>query len=316
MSFHDLEDLSPAAIAALASTCEALITADGRAQATPREHELLQILFPALLDKPYPASVSPQVPPHLSGFLTTRRQRQEVMQLLTLLACLEPRLDEAKLTLLQRIATEFDVEPGVVEDLQKVCQGHVLKAYADLWRRSFHALNHDSLVQGFAHILLPMLDFEIDHEHEKRYHALASAPADSLGKALHAYYERNRFPYPGTRKGLPYPYISTHDIHHVIGGYDTTPAGELQVLAFTMGLFPDHALLVGVVGLLQFQMGFTDPMGSVVAPRTKDQLNAPAFAVALQRGADVTGPIRDFQWNFWDWTDRPLKDVRREMNVL
>ena len=102
----------------------------------------------------------------------------------------------------------------------------------------------------------------------------------------------------------------------MIGGYDTTPAGELQVLAFTMGLFPDHALLVGVVGLLQFQMGFTDPMGSVVAPRTKDQLNAPAFAVALQRGADVTGPIRDFQWNFWDWTDRPLKDVRREMNVL
>ncbi|MEB3326811.1 MAG: hypothetical protein VKI39_03790, partial [Synechococcus sp.] len=120
----------------------------------------------------------------------------------------------------------------------------------------------------------------------------------------------------GSRKGLPYAYVAIHDVHHVIGGYATDPDGELQVLGFTMGLFPDHALLIALPALLQFQMGIADPLAGSVAPKLKDQLDAPAFARALQRGAATTGPIRDFHWDFWPWIDRPLADVRRELNVL
>jgi len=55
----------------------------------------------------------------------------------------------------------------------------------------------------------------------------------------------------------------------VISGYATDPDGELKVLAFSMGLFPDHALLIALPALLQFQR-----------------------------------------------IERPLEDVRRELNVL
>ena len=256
------------------------------------------------------------MPVGLSGLGLSHRQRQEVMQLLTLLAFLEPRLDETKVLLLERIATELQVEAGVVADLEVVCRGHVLKAFGDMYRRTFAELNNDGVVQGYARFILPMLGLGIDREHESRYAALAVAPAGSLGAGLHAYYQHNGFPFPGSRKGLPYAYVAIHDVHHVIGGYATDPDGELQVLGFTMGLFPDHALLIALPALLQFQMGIADPLAGSVAPKLKDQLDAPAFARALQRGAATTGPIRDTHWDFWPWIDRPLADVRSELHVL
>ncbi|MFM7675437.1 MAG: hypothetical protein ACKO5F_07590 [Synechococcus sp.] len=300
----------------MAQTCEALITAEGQEQATLRERQLLATLFLDLLGQPWPAQPAATMPVGLAGLVLSHRQRQEVMQLLTLLAFLEPRLDQAKVQLLERIAAELQVEPGVVADLEQVCRGHVLRAFGDMYRRTFAAFNNDGVVQGYARFILPMLGLGIDREHESRYAALAASPAGSLGAGLRAYYQHNGFPFPGSRKGLPYAYVAIHDVHHVIGGYATDPDGELQVLGFSMGLFPDHALLIALPALLQFQMGVADPLAGSVAPKLKDQLDAPTFAQALQRGAATTGPIRDFHWDFWPWIDRPLIDVRRDLQVL
>ncbi|MFM9041102.1 MAG: hypothetical protein ACKOHJ_02410, partial [Vulcanococcus sp.] len=244
-----------------------------------------------------------------------QRQRQETMQLFTLLAFLEPELETQKVALLKQLAEELQIEPAVMADLEEVCRGHVLKAFGDLYRRTFRELNHDSTLQGYARFILPMLGLGIDQRHQERYAALEFSAPGSLGHALHHYYEQNSFPYPGSRQGLPYDYVATHDVHHVIGGYATDPDGELQVLAFSMGLFPDHALLIAIPALLQFQMGIADPLAGSVAPKLKDQLQAPAFASALQRGSEVIGPIRDLHWDFWTWIDRPLEDVRQDLNV-
>jgi len=48
--------------------------------------------------------------------------------------------------------------------------------------------------------------------------ALAGPPDGSFGAALQACHDHNGFPYPGSRKGLPYDYVTIHDVHHVIGG--------------------------------------------------------------------------------------------------
>lgn len=315
MAFHDLQSLSPAAVHALAQACQAVITGQGTEQPTEREQAMVQELFPVLVGFPWPSPVGAQIPVGFSGFITTSRQRQEVMQLLTLLAFVEPRLDATKVMLLEQLANELQVEADVVADLERVCQRHVLKAFGDMYRRTFRELNDDGVVQGYARFILPMLGIGIDGEHQARYDALPYSPPESLGAALHQYYAENQFPFPGSRKGLPYAYVAIHDVHHVIGGYATDPDGELQVLAFSMGLFPDHALLIALPALLQFQMGIADPMAAGVAPKLKDQLNAPAFAAGLERGAAATGPIRDFHWDFWPWIDRPLAEVRQLLNV-
>ncbi|MEB3185581.1 MAG: hypothetical protein VKM97_06825 [Cyanobacteriota bacterium] len=46
MAFHDLASLPPAAVAAVAPTCEALITAEGQERASSRERELLAATIP------------------------------------------------------------------------------------------------------------------------------------------------------------------------------------------------------------------------------------------------------------------------------
>ena len=316
MAFHQLEALSPAAVQALADTCEAVITAEGREPATERERQQQQHLFQLLLGQPWPQQVAAAVPVGLSGFITTKRQRQEVMQLLTVLAFLEPRLDQAKLQVLERVAVALQVEPQMVANLEELCRGHVLRAFSDIYRRTFHELNNEGMVQGFSRFILPMLGLGIDHVHLEKYQALASAPEGSFGAALHAYYATTALPFPGSRNGLPYPYLAMHDVHHVIGGYGIDYIGEQRVLAFTMGLFPDHALLIGLPGMLQFQMGIADPLAASVAPKLKDQLDPPLFARELERGAATIGPIRNFHWDFWTWIERPLAEVRRDLNVL
>jgi len=315
MAFHALESLSPAAITALAQACEALVSAEGHIQPSEQEHEQLQELFPALVGTAWPADVLPRLPVGLSGLITQQRQRQEVMQLFTLLAFLEPQLEAQKIEVFRRLAVELGIEAGVVVDLEQVCRGHVLKAFGDLYRRTFHDLNSDGVLKGFSRFILPMLGIGIDTAHLACYEALATSAPGTLGAALHHYYDHNGFPYPGSRKGLPYDYVAAHDVHHVIGGYATDPDGELQVLAFSMGLFPEHALLIAIPPLMQFQVGIADPLAGNVAPKLKDQLRAPAFAAALERGANVVGPIKDMHWDFWTWIERPLEDVRRDLNV-
>jgi hypothetical protein len=80
------------------------------------------------------------------------------------MAFLEPRLDQAKVQLLERIAAELQVEAGVVADLEEVCRGHVLRAFGDMYRRTFAALNNDGVVQGYARFILPMLGVSIDRQ--------------------------------------------------------------------------------------------------------------------------------------------------------
>ena len=315
MAFHELAALSPAAVAALAQACRALVSASGSAEPSAREEQQLRELFPALVGSAWPNSVPPQLPVDLSGLITDQRQRQEVMQLFTLLAFLEPQLEPQKVTLLHQLAQQLQIEPAVMADLEEVCRGHVLQAFGDLYRRTFRDLNNDGMVQGYARFILPMLGMGLDQTHRQRYAALEQATPGSFGAALHHYYVQNGFPYPGSRQGLPYDYVATHDVHHVIGGYATDPDGELQVLGFSMGLLPDHALLIAIPALLQFQMGIADPLAGSVAPKLKDQLQAPTFAAALQRGSEVIGPIRNLHWDFWTWIDRPLEDVRHELNV-
>ncbi len=51
----------------------------------------------------------------------------------------------------------------------------MLKAFGDLCRRTFHDLNDDWVVQGYARFILPMLGIGIDHEHQARYSALVDS---------------------------------------------------------------------------------------------------------------------------------------------
>src|SRR5689334_1412619 len=68
--------------------------------------------------------------------------------------------------------------------------------------------------------------------------ALRKLPKKTLGGAYARFLDDNRItPLEPTRKGSAYAlrFTATHDLHHVVTGFDTTLAGEIGVLAFNVG---------------------------------------------------------------------------------
>ncbi|MEI8259825.1 MAG: hypothetical protein WCJ30_29560, partial [Deltaproteobacteria bacterium] len=58
----------------------------------------------------------------------------------------------------------------------------------------------------------------------ERYHLLvADAPEGSLGAQMRKFYDDARFDIPGTPGApLPVEFLGSHDVHHVLAGYDTS----------------------------------------------------------------------------------------------
>jgi hypothetical protein len=68
----------------------------------------------------------------------------------------------------------------------------------------------------------------------ERAAALAELAPGTLGGELHRYDLRNGCPRPGQKRAAPEAIVS-HDVTHILSGYDTDPAGETLVAAFTAG---------------------------------------------------------------------------------
>jgi hypothetical protein len=67
---------------------------------------------------------------------------------------------------------------------------------------------------------------------------LRKMPKKTLGGAYAEFLDEHRIaPLDPTRKGSAYAlrFTATHDLHHVVTGFDTTLAGEIGVLAFNVG---------------------------------------------------------------------------------
>jgi ubiquinone biosynthesis protein Coq4 len=65
------------------------------------------------------------------------------------------------------------------------------------------------------------------------FRALASLPPDTFGRAFAAFYERNKYAFPGDEAALNVGFAVPHDSTHVLADYDTSPRGEMLTSVFT-----------------------------------------------------------------------------------
>jgi hypothetical protein len=146
------------------------------------------------------------------------------------------------------------------------------------------------------------------HIDARRVHALwdriEQLPAGTVGGELVRYYDENGWRYPGTDHHEPLTFAA-HDFHHVLGGYATTPAGELMVGAFTAGVV-ERPIESAAVLLLWEQLG----AGSATAAAAADAFDADSCATALERGTRTTGDYGARGWDPWAIVDRDLSEMR------
>ena len=156
---------------------------------------------------------------------------------------------------------------------------------------------------------------EPDLELARRLEQLHDLPADTLGFWYVEFYRRNNLVLPGADIHLPAHYVS-HDMNHVISGYEPTGPGEIALGAFTLAMNDNDAnwlqfmtnLLIHEAGMLKH--GEIMPKyESLERPGATELLGE-----GLARGAQCTADFS--QIDHLSMASWPLEKVREHFNVV
>lgn len=242
----------------------------------------------------------------------SKRRLLELATVLTVDDCGLPPVPSPRVSLLARALGESDRDARV---LRERAAYQKLLARVDFTRRMAARMFGDEWPSepplGVQKPAVSPLEAQEDAALANRYHALGRLHPMSFGYALWNHYRANHFRFPGEGGGVPERLVS-HDVGHVLSGYDTTPEGEIQQAAFQSGLERDLGLMSLYLGILQFQ--FFGRVSPKAEAHPKELCNE-KLAVALERGAACRAGVGE-GWDFWPLVAQHLSDVRRTLGIV
>lgn len=144
-----------------------------------------------------------------------------------------------------------------------------------------------------------------------RYRQLGMLPAGSFGHEFWHHCTERRFAFPGEGGAAIPERLVFHDVGHVLAGYDTDPAGEIQQGAFQAGVVRRDGFMFLIFAVVQFHLGIQI---TPVAAGEVGFFDVPKVMRALARGAacrvDLSADHR-----LWSDAPRPLAEVRAELGL-
>jgi hypothetical protein len=292
----------------------AVATARGTVEPTAGDRAVIGAAADRLLGAPpVPEELGGSIPGVVAERLTDAPIRELALAVATVLC-----FDDAT------VVDDVEQEPGapdpvrvmVVDDLARYLRVSALDVVEV---RRLAKLHHDVVVLDLARranvggVVTP-IETRLDID-ARRVHALwdriEQLPAGTVGAELVRYYRDNRWTYPGTDHHQPLT-LAAHDLHHVLGGYPTTPEGELGVGAFAAG-----AAARPLDGVLRFLT--LAQVGMEVSPDASADagtgFGSEAFVAAFERGTRTTGAFAATGWDPWAVVDRALDSLRGEYQV-
>jgi hypothetical protein len=219
-------------------------------------------------------------------------------------------LDPARVAVLEDVARHLGTPKADVVELQRLTKRHRDRVAYDLFRRFLTG----TYCQDMTMLHTARLQMETKVGLDKRHvHAVwdrtERLPDGTVGAELIRYYHENGWKYPGTDHHQPLAFAE-HDFHHVLGGYATTAAGELQVGAFTAGV-AERPMDCALFFLMWEQLG----IGSPAIPGAVGAFDAEPFFAALERGTKTSGGFVGDGWDPWSIADRNLEEVREQYRI-
>jgi hypothetical protein len=238
----------------------------------------------------------------VAAALPDARDRRRCIQMAIMTElCRHPR-DRAQLAAVQDLADALGLDGPELESVRRLARESADAATHDfvrIYQEYRPALSEHRLLDGTGESSTdPVLWQQLD--------TLADLPTGTLGWAYVEFHRRNGFQLP--RPGTPAPaYYVSHDMGHVIAGYEPTGPGEIALGAFKLAASPTATnwmasmvnVLIHEVGL--FKHGSTEqfvPFGGAPYPGPGEQFGAMSLpgasdliAEAFDRGAACTGDI-------------------------
>ncbi|MDX2010518.1 MAG: hypothetical protein SFW67_10025 [Myxococcaceae bacterium] len=241
--------------------------------------------------------------------------RERVVQAMLLMAVMDGQGSRSEAQVIEAAALALGVDEPRVVNLRQLAEGRVRTMWFDLTRKGYAkeefllAAKEDG-VRGLWKTFAPILGLSSDGALADRFIESGRLPEGTLGRAYFDFLVRNRLPFPGEPRAVAERGL-WHDLSHVLGDYETSPAEEALVVSFIAGYRREDPFFWLFTIALQFQVGLRI---SPFSPGVPGHIDPRAFVLHHQRGAAVRVDLsRD--WNFHaDW-ERPLVDVRRALDV-
>jgi hypothetical protein len=248
-------------------------------------------------------SIAPDEAAHV---ITDPELRRRVLQLLiTLELCRHPQT-ETQISRVEDYAAAFDIAGPPLAVMRTWLDEGAERATEDydrFYEADLMQLSEPSLRDQYLHLAEP------DPSLAERLRALHDLPSDTLGYAYIEFYRRNKLTLPGDDVHFPAHYVS-HDMNHVISGYEPTGQGEIALGAFTLAMHDNDAnWLQFMTNLLIHEAGMLKH--GEIMPKS-ESLRRPGatelLGEALERGARCTADFSQIEHlTMADW---PLQQVR------
>jgi hypothetical protein len=237
-------------------------------------------------------------------------RRRTIELLVTLELCRHPQT-LTQITRVEEYATALAVEGHALDIVRTWIDDGVERATADYDR--FYAevlpqLSEPAFRSKYLHLDEP------DHVLAAKLRTFHDLPDDTLGYAYIEFYRRNNLVLPGDDTHLPAHYVS-HDMNHVITGYEPTGPGEIALGAFTLAMKDDDANWLQFMTNLLIHEGGMLKHGEIM-PKS-ETLSRPGatelLGEALERGSQCTADFS--QADHLSLAPLPLEEVRARFNV-
>ncbi len=268
--------------------------------------------FSDLLGETLPWSEIDEAIAMIEALLIGDRDRTEVVNSGLLVAMFADSPDLDALLAARQIARSLGCDDTLIDNIVAIANESAATAKADLFRRFLSERIDVESETIREHMERHDLDAITRPSDIERYHLLITeAPEGSLGAEMRFFYSDAKFDIPGT-PGVPLPveFLGSHDIHHVLAGYNTSAQGEAYTAVFNAANAEAGIGWLSVV-LLQWHQGIK--LG--VFPEGHSHLDPAQMADAALRGSQTTTDVYDAHWDWMALLSLPLDEVRSSLGI-
>jgi hypothetical protein len=261
-------------------------------------------------------ALEPITPAELADAIDAPALRKQLVYAMLVMSMADGDAAKEEAALVESFRDGLGVDADEVETFHKLSEGHFLSARFDVMRRFWarERIVDEAKKNGFGWVVravAALAKIKTDDAMAAKYHGLKEYAEGTLGRAYYDFITGNEFQFPG-EKGSPPEVIILHDLTHVLGGYGTDSASEIQVTAFHAGYRKKNPFTWILFSMMQFNMGIRM---TPIAESDELQFDPPKVLDALRRGAAMNADLTDGTWDFRADMKLPIAEVRNKFGI-
>lgn len=248
--------------------------------------------------------------------ITGEQNRTRLVEGMILMSMMDQDIDADEVKVISHFAKTFGIDEPRVKNIGQFVQGQHVRMKLDVFRRSYFmnvaAVDawKDGGFKGLWKAFAPRVGLATDPELAWRYKQLGLLPEGTLGRTYWAHCTSRKLSLPGEPHGFPWQVV--HDMGHILGEYDTDPAGEIEQAAFEAGYMKRDPFFLIFATTMIFHMGF-DVLGDDYIGNAKGAFKAANVVQAYERGLACKVDLTT--WDWWPHVGKDLVELRKELGI-